>query len=195
MTTLRDRPVWKLEAPFQCRPCKKHRGAPPVEIIKLIKMHEIVPHKSEYAQEDETPRCLMMSSAHSRSSNILDEKRRAPWKCPDCSKHSDAGTVGAPRRQSPILALFPGSNDQYKIREAIYRAREEHDPFLPALRQRHALDWRRLSDSFSNLGGRSEEYRRFVGCGKSGSALPNRTPEGSQKRARSSGPPPPIHLR
>jgi hypothetical protein len=31
----RDTPLWKLEASFKCRSCRKRRYAPPVHVIKL----------------------------------------------------------------------------------------------------------------------------------------------------------------
>jgi hypothetical protein len=36
----RDTPIWKLEASFKCRSCKKGRYAPPVHMIKLTATQE-----------------------------------------------------------------------------------------------------------------------------------------------------------
>jgi hypothetical protein len=36
----RDTPLWKLEASFKCRSCRKGRYAPPVHMIKLTARRE-----------------------------------------------------------------------------------------------------------------------------------------------------------
>jgi hypothetical protein len=41
----RETPIWKLEASFKCRSCRKGRYAPLVHIIKLTAEQEITPYK------------------------------------------------------------------------------------------------------------------------------------------------------
>jgi hypothetical protein len=41
----RDTPLWKLEASFKCRSCRKGRYAPPVHMIRLTATREITPYK------------------------------------------------------------------------------------------------------------------------------------------------------
>lgn len=41
----RDTPIWKLEASFKCRSCRKGRYAPPVHMVRLTEMRRITPYK------------------------------------------------------------------------------------------------------------------------------------------------------
>ena len=41
----RDTPLWKLEASFKCRSCRKGRYAPPVHMIRLTATRETTPYK------------------------------------------------------------------------------------------------------------------------------------------------------
>jgi len=48
----RDPPIWKLEASFKCRSCRKGRYAPPVHMIKLTATQEITPYKWVHPAEE-----------------------------------------------------------------------------------------------------------------------------------------------
>lgn len=41
----RDTPIWKLEASFKCRSCRKGKYAPPVHMIRLTEQREVTPYK------------------------------------------------------------------------------------------------------------------------------------------------------
>ena len=45
-------PLWKLEASFKCRSCRKGRYAPPVHMIRLTPKREIAPYKWVHPDED-----------------------------------------------------------------------------------------------------------------------------------------------
>jgi len=49
----RDTPIWKLEASFKCRSCKKGRYAPPVHMIRLTEQRENTPYKWTHPSEEE----------------------------------------------------------------------------------------------------------------------------------------------
>jgi len=40
----RHTPIWKLEASFKCRSCRRGRYAPPVHMVKLTESREITPY-------------------------------------------------------------------------------------------------------------------------------------------------------
>ncbi len=48
----RDTPIWKLEASFKCRSCRKGRYSPPVHMIKLTATQEITPYKWVHPDEE-----------------------------------------------------------------------------------------------------------------------------------------------
>jgi hypothetical protein len=48
----RDTPLWKLEASFKCRSCRKGRYAPPVHMIRLSAERQITPYKWVHPEED-----------------------------------------------------------------------------------------------------------------------------------------------
>jgi hypothetical protein len=47
-----DTPLWKLEASFECRSCRKGRYAPSIHMIKLTETREITPYKWVPPDED-----------------------------------------------------------------------------------------------------------------------------------------------
>ena len=48
----RDTPLWKLEASFKCRSCRKGRYAPPVHMIRLTSAREITPYFWTHQDQD-----------------------------------------------------------------------------------------------------------------------------------------------
>jgi hypothetical protein len=48
----RDTPLWKLEASFKCRSCRKGRYVPPVHMIRLTATREITPYNWVHTDED-----------------------------------------------------------------------------------------------------------------------------------------------
>lgn len=48
----RDTPIWKLEASWKCRSCRKGRTAPPVRMIKRTAAREITPYKWVHRNEE-----------------------------------------------------------------------------------------------------------------------------------------------
>jgi hypothetical protein len=47
----RSTPLWKLEASFKCRSCRKGRYAPPMHMIRLTAEREIAPFKWVHPDE------------------------------------------------------------------------------------------------------------------------------------------------